>query len=122
MGLEEPEGLKPGGIQQPAIFDNLGCIQNTYSEDGGHLHINEIVAATAFPTLNQTLESVFESERVFRNFRNSILTSFFCNFWKVWNRTISKFSVIWNIWKPLFLTLKQEIISKLISELFFQNF
>jgi len=47
----------------------------------------------AFQTLNQTFESVIESERVFRNFRNLILTSFLRNFWKVRNRTNSEFSV-----------------------------
>jgi len=38
-------------------------------------------------------ESEFESERVFHDFRSSILTSFFCNFWKVGNRTNSECSV-----------------------------
>jgi len=33
------------------------------------------------------------SERVFRDFQNSILTSFFRNFWRVRNRTNSEFSV-----------------------------
>jgi hypothetical protein len=39
-------------------------------------------------------ESEFKSERVIRNFQSLILTSFFRNFRKVWNRTNSKFSVI----------------------------
>jgi hypothetical protein len=30
------------------------------------------------------------SEQVFHNFRSSSLTSFFLNFWKVWNRTNSE--------------------------------
>ncbi len=38
-------------------------------------------------------KSEFESEQVFCNFRSSILTSFFCNFWKVRNRTNSEYSV-----------------------------
>jgi len=38
-------------------------------------------------------ESEFESERLFRNFQSSILTSFFRNFRKVWNRTNSEYSV-----------------------------
>jgi hypothetical protein len=47
----------------------------------------------AFRTLNRTLESVFKSEQVFCNFRNSILRTFFRKFWKVPNRTNSDFSV-----------------------------
>jgi hypothetical protein len=47
----------------------------------------------AFQTLNRTFKLVFESERVCCDFRNSILTSFFCYFRKVWNRTNSEFSV-----------------------------
>jgi len=72
-------------------------------------------------------ESEFESERVFRNFRNSI----FCNFWKVWNITNSEFSKnlecketpVFDPKTPVFasktgfLTPKQEIISKLIFKL-----
>jgi len=83
---------------------------------------------------------IFESERVFRDFRHSILTSFFHNFWKVWNRKISEFSINLECWetpvfdpkpsktgffltqKQVFLTHKREIISKLISELFPRNF
>ncbi len=65
-----------------------------------------------FRTFNQT----FESEQVFLDFRSSSLTSFFCNFWKVWIRTISVTSEISLF--PNFLTQKQEIISKL----FFANF
>jgi len=75
---------------------------------------------------------VFESERVFGAFRNLILTSFFHNFWKVWNRTISKFSVnsecsVTPVLTPKpsitgFLNQKQKIICKLFCELFSQNF
>ncbi len=67
----------------------------------------------AFQTLNWTFESVFKLEQVFRNFRNSILMSFFCNFWKVRNRTNSKFSIISELSQtfsklfPNFLTQKQ---------------
>ncbi len=52
-----------------------------------------IELSPAFRILNRTSESVFKSERVFCDFRNSILTSFFCNFRKVWNRTNSKLSI-----------------------------
>jgi len=38
-------------------------------------------------------KSEFESERVFRENKNSILTSFFCNFWKIQKRTNSEYSV-----------------------------
>ncbi len=79
------------------------------------------------------------SEQVFRDFQSSSLTSFFHNFWKVWNRTNSEFSVNSECSETpvselfpnfsqlfanfltknrLFLTLKQEII----SEFFSQNF
>jgi hypothetical protein len=81
---------------------------------------------------------VFESERVFCDFQNLILTSFFHNFWKVWKRTNSKFYVnskcsetpvfdpktgVSKLFDPKtgFLTQKQEIISELISEQFSQN-
>jgi len=53
----------------------------------------------------------------------------FCNFWKVRNRTNSKFSVNSECSEtpvselfPNFLTQKHEIISELISKLFLQNF
>jgi hypothetical protein len=38
-------------------------------------------------------KSEFESKRVFRDFQNSILMSFFCNFQKVHNITNSEFSI-----------------------------
>jgi hypothetical protein len=74
----------------------------------------------------------FEPERVFCDFQNSILTSFFRNFRKVWNRTNSEFSVNLECSETLFLTLislflpqKQVFLTQKqenISELIFQNF
>ncbi len=39
------------------------------------------------------LESEFKSEQILFDFRSSILTSFFCNFWKVQNITNFEYSV-----------------------------
>ncbi len=47
----------------------------------------------AFQTWTWMFESEFESEQVFWNFQSLILTSFFCNFWKVRKRTNSEYSV-----------------------------
>ncbi len=48
-------------------------------------------------------ELEFELEQVFCDFRSSILTSFFQNFWKVRNRTNSKIFVSLEFWEtPIF--------------------
>jgi len=99
---------------------------------------------SAFRTWTQMFESEFELEQVFRNFQSSVLTSFFRNFWKVWNRTNSELSENFGMfgnpcfwpktpcfWQrkpvfdpqtPGFASKKQEIICELMSELFLQNF
>ncbi len=77
-----------------------------------------IFKGPAFPTFNQTFELVFESERVFRDFQSSSLTSFFRKFRKVWKIIISKISKVSKI--PNFKELFQNF-SELFPN-FFQTF
>ncbi len=84
-----------------------------------------------FQTFNQTFESVFESERVFHNFRSSSLRSFFRNFLKVRNRTSFwlknrffsldfKFYIV--LFESFFIDVQYRLIFELFPNFFCENF
>ncbi len=72
-------------------FQPVNCFMNCFKK-GAEQEFFTVKYGPAFQTFNWTFKSVFELEQVFCNFRSSSLTSFFRNFLKFWNRTISKIS------------------------------